>query len=123
MSTNVNAAVTDWNTQRASAVTDLDTLEATLKDDFNKYVDSLSNYLQRLKEANIIRSNYINTFDIEDVSNNTRTRVQFTDEAAPPIENAAVKYLLDSHEGDQVMRSVFLTKSCSTTELVNRKIL
>jgi hypothetical protein len=123
MSTNVNAAVSDWNTQHANAITDLDTLEATLKDDFNKYVDSLSNYLERLKDSNNIRNNYIISLDIEDVSNNTRTRVQFTDEAAPPIENNAIKYLLDNHEGDQVTRSVFLTKAYDATKLLNRKIL
>jgi hypothetical protein len=86
-------------------------------------VDSLSNYLERLKDSNNIRNNYIISLDIEDVSNNTRTRVQFTDEAAPPIENNAIKYLLDNHEGDQVTRSVFLTKAYDATKLLNRKIL
>jgi len=123
MSINANAAATDWNNQRSEAIGELDTLEATLKADFNKYIDSLSAYLQRLKAANDIRNNYINDLGVEDIKNDTRNRQTFLYSATDPIKNNAMNYIFDDHRNSQVTKASLLIGSCDVNELNSRKVL
>lgn len=123
MSTDVNAAVTTWNDACATAKTEVASLEATLKADYNKYVDSLAAYVERVKAANDIRTGYANILGNEDVENDIRTRNEFLSLAVAPIENSAAKYILDSQEGDRVTRSLRLVRACDANELLERKFL
>lgn len=123
MSINANAVATDWNNQRSVAIGELDTLEVTLKADYNKYIDSLSAYLQRLKAANDIRNNYINDLSIEDIKNDTRNRETFLYSAADPIKNNAKDYMLDDHRNSEVTKASLLIESCSIDALINMKVL
>lgn len=120
MSTDVNTAVITWNAEHANAITELATLEATLKADYNKYIDSLAAYLERLQAANDIRQRYINILGIEDVSNDTKTRVEFIYSAKVPIENKATKYLLDTII-TQETKSPVIVSACDAAKLLERK--
>jgi hypothetical protein len=120
MSTNVNEAVTTWNAEHATATVELETLEATLKADFNKYVDSLAAYVGRLKSANDVRQGFVCILSIEDVSNDTRTADAFGYNAELPIENNAVKYLLDTNN-DAETKSPTFVRACASENLLSRK--
>ena len=122
MSTNVNEAVTTWNAEHDTATAELGMLEATLKADFNKYVDSLAAYAGRLKPANDVRQGFMRIFSIEDVSNNTRTADAFGYAAELPIENNAVKYLLDTTNHAET-KSPELVLACDSEKLLSRKIV
>ena len=123
MSTDVNAAVATWNAEYATATAELPTLEATLKADYNKYVDSLAAYVARVKAANDIRQGYERILGIEDVANDTRTRKEFLALADDPIANIAENYLLDKDRNGKVTTSLVLVGSCNADELLARKAL
>lgn len=123
MSIDVNEAVTAWNNECAAAKTDLATLEAALKADYNKYIDSLSAYLQRLKAANDVREGYVNDFGADDIKNNTHTRNNFIYSAAAPIENNATEYILDNSVGLGLRNSYELVRSTSTDRLLAKKVV
>ena len=121
MSTDVNTAVSTWSYERTKAQNELATLEAVLKNDFNKYVDSLAAYLQRLSTANNVRQTYERVFSIEDVKNNTYNSAGFGGNAAPPIENQAIKYMLDTMNPVET-KSPTIVHSCDVDKLLTKKV-
>ena len=122
MGTNVNEAITTWNNEHTAATAELVTLEATLKADYNRYVDSLAAYIARVKTANDVRGGFIRQLEIEDVSNGTRTFQHFASAAKNPIENEAATYILDNDRTFRVTPSVLLVDACNDAALLERKV-
>lgn len=124
MSADVIQMVTDWNTEHAVATVELEALEATLKADYNKYVDSLAAYVARLQAANEVRQGFIRVLDQEDVANdNHHLKGGFGHSAEATIENQAVKYLIDRWLNEQNTTSVIWVKSCDAVKLLERKVI
>lgn len=122
MSTNVKEAIATWNKEHATATAELEALEAPLKTDYNRYIDSLAAYIARVKAANDVRQGYVGIFQIEDVLNGTRTQGIFEYSAKAPIQSNASKYLLDNDVNGRVTTSLILTSSCSADGLLERKV-
>lgn len=123
MGTDVNQVITTWNNACTAAKTELDALEAALAAEYNKYIDSLSAYLQKLKATNDIRQNYINAFSNEDSKNGTCTRNNFLHSAAAPIENIATKYILDNSTDIGLRNSYELVRAARTDVLLTKKVI
>lgn len=121
MSTNVNEAITTWNDEHAAATVELETLEETLKADYNKYVDSLAAYVARVKAANDVRDGFIRVLQSEDISNGTATFHEFVSGAENPIESNAGKYLLDTINPVEV-KSPVIVAACDAAGLLERKV-
>lgn len=122
MSTNVNHAVSVWNKEYLEATSELAALEATLKADYNKYIDSLVAYLKRLKSANDVRQGFVRKLEIEDASNGTRTIHEFTYHAKPSLENRADKYVIEQDVGAGTPAVVTTVRACSVESLIQRKV-
>ncbi len=98
---NVNDAIKTWD---AAAITELEALEATLKADYNRYLDSLAAYVARVKAINDARQSFFKIIQIS---------------AAASIKNQAAKYILDN--GGSLMPSIHIVNSCDSDKLLNRK--
>lgn len=123
MSTDVNQAVTTWNAEHAAATAELEALEATLKVNYNAYIDSLAAYIARVKAANDVRQGYIRVLEIEDVANDTRTLGGFVHSAEKPIENQALEYLLDHDRNFRATPSLVIADACDAAKLLERKAI
>lgn len=115
MGTNVTEVIRIWNNEHMTASAELVTLEATLKTAYNAYIDSLCNYVERLKLFNEMRQNRFNSL-VEKWE-----RDNFSYRAAPPLENQAVKYLLDKDSTGRTTTSLVLVKACDSNKLLERK--
>lgn len=104
-----------WNQEKNEAELELVPLEADLKAKYNAYVDSLVTYIERLNVANDYRRTLYNS--LEDHSE----RNAFAHSADAPIENQAVKYLLDSIIPQEV-KSPTLVHACDSATLIERKV-
>ncbi len=90
-------------------------LETALKSAYDSYIDSLCNYVERLKLFNEMRTNMINSL-VEKSEQDS-----FIYRAAPPLENQAVKYLLDKDSTGRTTSSLVLVETCNSNELIARK--
>lgn len=123
MSTNVKHAISSWNKEYLEATRELAALEATLKADYNKYVDSLAAYVARVKAANDVRQGFVRVLETEDASNGTKTIHEFTYHAKAPIKNQADKYLLDKPVDKlQYQYSLEAVRACNVEKLLQRKV-
>ena len=104
-----------WKQQKSKAEKELKSLEASLKKDFNKYVDSLCNYLMKLESSNNVRSSLYNSLTEHGGKNS------FGFQADPPIENQAVKYMLDTTNPMEI-KSTTLVLSNNHNVLIEKKV-
>lgn len=124
MNYDVNEAISTWNDEHTTATTELVALEATLKEDFNQYVDSLCAYLHRLKEANDIRQGYLARFKKMDVSEGTNRQSKLFGQGAKQlIENQAVKYLLERPAYNEDSKSKTTVQALAHEKLLELKVL
>lgn len=123
MGTDIAEAINTWNDEHTTATAELAALEATLKADYNNYVDSLCAYLHRLKEANDIRQGFIRKFSLADASNETKHCTTFASGSKQLIENQAVKYLLDRPSYRESSESRTTVQALAHEILLERKVL
>ncbi len=121
MDKNIKAVAESWNKTHATTIKELEALELSLKTNYNKYIDSLVDYLDKLQTVNEIRSRIVRELENEDVSNETRTAIIFNTLAEGPINNNALEYIIDRRE-PAIETSRRMVLACSTVKLLQRKI-